>query len=84
MLIFLLTIDIVWVGFVYFTSNYSFQKIKFWLYANLIYAIVLPIFIYGNFILNESITWSLLAAFSFIRTVCDYKFSWSFYWPSAS
>lgn len=84
MLIFLLTIDIVWVGFVYFTSNYSFQKIKFWLYANLTYAIVLPIFIYGNFILNESITWSLLAVFSFIRTVCDYKFSWSFYWPSAS
>lgn len=84
MLIVLLTIDIVWVGFVYLTSNYSFQKIRFWLYANLIYVIVLPIFIYGNFILNESTTWSLLAVFSFIRTVFDYKCSWSFYWPSTS
>lgn len=76
-------VDVVWLSFVYNSNNELFQQIKWWLILNFVAVILILIFIAWTG-LEERLRFIILAILLFLRTILDYKFTWSFYWPGLS
>lgn len=78
----LFVIDIVWLIFVYFSSNESFKKIKYWFWLNLGTIFLLLIFNATKLLDDDINKWIILLLVTLLRTVLDYILEWSFFWPS--
>lgn len=75
--------DVLWLAFVFFANNLLFKKVKQWLYLNLAAIVVISFFLIWSG-LDPDLKWYLLAFILVVRTLCDYGFSWPFYWPAFS
>jgi hypothetical protein len=76
-------IDVFWLAFVYFANKNLFQKVKPWLFLNVVAIIIISFFLITN-ILDNNFKWYLLAFILLLRTILDYYYSWPFYWPAFS
>jgi len=77
-----LTVDIIWLGSVYFANHMVFLQIKWWLFLNVI-AIFIILFSFSMNCLDEKSKYLYLGAVMFLRTILDYSLTGSFYWPGA-
>jgi hypothetical protein len=80
----LLTIDIIWFVGIYqlTTEKDAFSHQKKWTINNLVFVILLWIFISQSINISSNINFYILSSLICINTIIDFVISWNFYFPS--